>query len=156
MTFRPPASKLALTIVERMIGRKLPDALRQFLLLHDGQEPGVPMIESCPLLSAAQIATQHEMLLAVCGSRKTFDSSKTDEGIQKIPFAPAWIPIAQSADGRDYLCLDLDPAEGGRIGQVIRLSLEDDRRSHVAPSFRNLLALYLLEINPEESLGLGL
>jgi|GEM_PF-4118631 len=35
----------------------------------------------------------------------------------------------------DGLCIDLDPAPGGTVGQVIRRLHDDDRRERVAASF---------------------
>jgi hypothetical protein len=39
----------------------------------------------------------------------------------------------------DFYCLDLDPPEGGRSGQVIRVSAKLDERTVVAPSVRAYL-----------------
>src|SRR5262249_14147302 len=50
-----------------------------------------------------------------------------------------WWPITCIYGSSDYHCLDLDPAEGGVGGQVIRLADDDSRRWVRAPSFTAFL-----------------
>lgn len=44
------------------------------------------------------------------------------------------VPIALIGGETRYFCVDLDPAEGGEVGQVIHASPEDDERRVVASS----------------------
>ncbi|WP_346156657.1 SMI1/KNR4 family protein [Nonomuraea recticatena] len=56
---------------------------------------------------------------------------------------PGWIPFAETTGG-DFLAVDLDPAEGGRPGQVIRVGRNyDDGPVYVADSMTTLLRLQL-------------
>ncbi|WP_405674367.1 SMI1/KNR4 family protein [Streptomyces sp. NBC_01511] len=56
---------------------------------------------------------------------------------------PGWIPFAENGGG-DFLAVDMDPAEGGRPGQVIRIGRNhDDGPVHVADSVTALLRAQL-------------
>jgi cell wall assembly regulator SMI1 len=52
---------------------------------------------------------------------------------------PKWIPITYNESG-DHVCVDLDPAKGGRIGQVIDWWHERGATSVLADSFTEWLA----------------
>ncbi|MBO7776747.1 SMI1/KNR4 family protein [Burkholderia pseudomallei] len=49
-----------------------------------------------------------------------------------------WIPFTHDGSGI-RLCLDLDPAEGGTLGQVVRIWHDDEARELVAGSFSEWL-----------------
>ena len=49
-----------------------------------------------------------------------------------------WIPFTYQSRG-DYLCLDYDPAAGGKKGQIIRLIHDDPERSVIAGSLLDFL-----------------
>ncbi|MEP6519247.1 SMI1/KNR4 family protein [Microcoleus vaginatus] len=51
---------------------------------------------------------------------------------------PKWIPIASNLSG-DSLCLDLDPAPGGQVGQIIFMCHDDGYRGFIAKSLREWL-----------------
>ncbi len=44
--------------------------------------------------------------------------------------------------GGNHDCLDLNPADGGTVGQIITMWHDDDARKLVAPSFRDWLKQY--------------
>jgi cell wall assembly regulator SMI1 len=48
------------------------------------------------------------------------------------------VPVASNGGG-DALCVDLAPAPGGAVGQVITMSHESGERRRVAGSFAELL-----------------
>jgi hypothetical protein len=64
------------------------------------------------------------------------------EGVRAVDWCEGWIPISRSARGRDYLCIDLDPAPGGVRGQIVEYVADDSARPLVAKSFADLLSLY--------------
>ncbi|MCY1059948.1 SMI1/KNR4 family protein [Nannocystis sp. SCPEA4] len=65
-------------------------------------------------------------------------------------YSPGWIPIGCSPRGRDFLCLDFDPAKGGKAGQVILFVTDFNERFQVAPSFAELLTVFLKEAKAGE------
>ena len=46
----------------------------------------------------------------------------------------AWWPFTVIYGSSHHHCIDLDPAPGGDVGQVIVVSMKDDRRTVIAPS----------------------
>jgi cell wall assembly regulator SMI1 len=61
--------------------------------------------------------------------------------IKKIYWSPLWIPISDTGSG-DYMCIDMDPAQGGRVGQVIDTSNEVGPLAVLAVGFREFLTQY--------------
>jgi cell wall assembly regulator SMI1 len=59
---------------------------------------------------------------------------------------PQWIPLTDTCGGVDYLCVDLDPAEGGQVGQVIYIDMEVQRGKVLAGSFRAWLSNFACEL----------
>lgn len=140
--FRPPADGAAIERAERALAVKLPADYVELLRMHDGQEPGEPMVATCTLLPIEDVVEQHARLLRLFAAAEPVEASAVDAGIKKVAFSPSWIPIGRSARGRDVLCLDLDPDRGGRSGQVILLAVDDDARNLVASSVSDLLTQY--------------
>ncbi|RQQ21957.1 molybdenum cofactor biosynthesis protein MoaA [Burkholderia stagnalis] len=139
--FRGPASDEDLRALEAGLGVALPEAWRESLRLHDGQEAGrTEPFAGETLLSARQILAQwsiwHELVargdLADC-------EGEPEPGIRGDWYNLKWIPLTHNGSG-DHLCIDLDPDEGGRIGQVIRVWHDSPEREHVAESVGEWLA----------------
>ena len=65
-----------------------------------------------------------------------FDDAKAapDKGIAKAWWNSGWIPFASNGGG-DHLCLDLSPAKGGNVGQIIRIRHDDPARALMGTSF---------------------
>lgn len=60
-------------------------------------------------------------------------SVRNGDGVLKRYTHAAWIPFAQDGGGNAY-ALDLAPAEGGTVGQVIVIGPDEDFRRVLAPS----------------------
>ena len=78
----------------------------------------------------------------IFGEPEPIDEDDVGEGVRALDYCEGWIPIVQSARGRDYLCVDLDPAPGGARGQIIEYVVDDNARPLVAKSFADLLSIY--------------
>ncbi|NRO98830.1 molybdenum cofactor biosynthesis protein MoaA [Paraburkholderia sp. NMBU_R16] len=76
-------------------------------------------------------------------------SAEPDDGIKDDWYNLKWIPFTSNGAG-DHLCLDFDPAEGGTVGQVIRVWHDDDQRTLVARSFREWLHRFVVEYTDDE------
>jgi len=137
--FQPPASAQAIADAEAALGVALPDDYKQFLAIHDGQSELAPSVGLGSLLPIAKVV---EAKRSIVGQAEPIDDALADAGVRAVDYSPSWIPITRSARGRDYLCLDLDPAPGGTHGQIIEYIVDDSPRRRVANSFAELLALY--------------
>ncbi len=142
----PGASPEQIDAFERLIGRPLPEDFRQSYALHDG-EFGVPF-GGYPdyLLSLEQIAG----LLSWMRAELIPPSEYRSEPVPVAPVRPAWwseawIPIVGEGTG-DYLCIDLDPAEGGAVGQVFDWGHEYGPTRVLFPSLRGYLESYAADL----------
>jgi cell wall assembly regulator SMI1 len=137
--FNPPATAETIAKAEAELGATLPEDYKQFLALHDGQREFAPMVGLGALLPIEEVA---EARRNIFGEETPVAPEGVAEGVRPVDYCNAWIPISRSARGRDYLCIDLDPAPGGARGQIIEYVVDDDARPLVAKSFADLLSLY--------------
>lgn len=148
--FRPPANSAQLAAAEVALGHPLPEDYRRFLLVHDGQDDGAPMVHTCSLFPVTSLAAEHKALCELFPSPGDADEDLVGAGIRPVEYSPSWIPIGRSARGRDFLCLDLDPLPTGRRGQVVLVSVDFDDRPLVAASFADLLSLFFDQVQTGE------
>ena len=139
--FRGPASDEDLRALEAGLGVALPEAWRESLRLHDGQEAGrTEPFAGETLLSARQILAQWSIWRELVARGDLADcEGEPEPGIRGDWYNLKWIPLTHNGSG-DHLCIDLDPDEGGRIGQVIRVWHDSPEREHVAESVGEWLA----------------
>jgi cell wall assembly regulator SMI1 len=146
--FGPPASERELRELEESLGRALPSDYRELMLRLGGQR-FVPIDERSG--HVAQLIHGLDLLpLALArGEWRSMVEDWDDLGPGDIeadgPVKPLykhelWFPITCIFGSSQYHCLDLDPAPGGAIGQVIWMADDDERRRVVAPSFTAFFA----------------
>ena len=137
--FNPPASADAIDAAEDELGVTLPDDYKAFLLLHDGQDEFAPWVGLGALLPIAEVVRARD---GIFGEDAPVPDEQVGKGVRAVDYSQGWIPITRSARGRDYLCLDLDPAPAGARGQIIEYVVDNGARPLVAKSFADLLSLY--------------
>jgi cell wall assembly regulator SMI1 len=69
------------------------------------------------------------------------DECEHKDPIQPVWWNAQWIPIGSNSSG-DFICLDLNPAPGGNVGQVISYWHTDPDRKVLANSFRDWLTKF--------------
>lgn len=148
--FNGPADDATIATAEGALGRTLPEEYATFLHLHNGQKPYAPMVHTCSLFAVETLAENHRRLVKLFKDPASLPRDAVEEGIEPIEYSPSWIPIGSSARGRDFLCLDLAPAAGGHVGQVILIAVDDDPRELVAKDFQDFLSLYFEELQTGE------
>lgn len=151
-SLRKGTTDAKLSKLGQQIGAELPADLRSTLLLHDGQKDDgdgiIPedFVEEWGgeflLMPVAEIATAWAMWkeLTDCGEF-TGRVSNPGKGALAVWWSPGWIPFATDGGG-DYLCVDVTPAKGGTVGQVIHLKHDGGDR----PVLSKSLAKYLLKL----------
>ncbi len=143
----PPASKEAIAAAEADLGCVLPDDYKQFLAIHDGQQEASPMVRYGALLRVSELADARR---GIFNEETPIDPESAGPGVRPVSYCERWIPIGRSARGRDFLCIDLDPAPGGVVGQIIEFVVDFDERPLVARSFADLLSLYFEQVQTGE------
>jgi cell wall assembly regulator SMI1 len=131
---RPGASKAEIRLAEEQLGCIFPEPVREWFALHDGSE-SCALMEYWDLYSLSEVVSSWETLkdLFDKGIFTEFRSKPTGP-IRKEWWRPEWVPLTGEPRG-DHLCLDLAPARGGAIGQVISWVHDDSVRVIVAPTF---------------------
>lgn len=137
--WNPPATEDEIASVETQLGVVFPADYRAFLKLHNGQSDYAPMVGLGPLSKVQDIAANRGNMF---GEEMEIDAHFVGEGVRAVDYSRKWIPISVSARGRDKLCLDLDPAPGGHVGQIIEYIADAAERPLIAKSFADLLSKY--------------
>lgn len=133
--------------LERLINVKLPIDFVEFYKIHNGQAAGsAGIIEREELLSFERIKDEWQVWKDLLDSKDFEDNngpytSTPDNGIKNDWWNALWIPITYDGSGNHY-CLDLDPANQGNYGQIIRMWHDDAQRSLAANSFKEWITDY--------------
>jgi cell wall assembly regulator SMI1 len=119
------ATEGQLEALERAIGSRLPDDVRESYLLHNGTSDLLGVGEVMPLNRVEAMwqmyaAWQHENGY---GLGPDWDPRDIEGPIKPIWWSALRIPVTHNGGG-DSVMIDLDPAEGGTGGQVIWFSHE--------------------------------
>ena len=140
----PGATDDQLRALEAKLGVALPAPFAACLKIHNGQQGGAGgLFDNSEFLSTDAIADQWEIWRDLYESGD-FDGIASDPapGVRNDWWNPKWIPITRNGGG-DHYCLDLQPAAGGKAGQVITMWHDMDERRIVAPGFDAWFAAYV-------------
>lgn len=133
----PGASEQDIRAFERTIGAKLPTDVRESYKRHNGSA-GVRLLEVVGEGEWVTLneATRHwKFFQKIKPDLEAAGFLETPKGpMKKVHISPGWIPISDNSGG-DHLCIDLDPAEGGTVGQLFSYWHEYGAWRIVAPSF---------------------
>lgn len=126
---------------EEKLGLRLPEELRESYALHDGAGQIFPnaMDISFYLLPLSELTEDwkcQKQLLE--GGDFDHSRARSARGIRKLWWHTSWIPFASNGGG-DLFCIDLVPASGGVMGQVISHNHETGEHQLLAPSLRSWL-----------------
>jgi cell wall assembly regulator SMI1 len=105
---------------EQAIGLRFPADLRASYLLHDGSAGYGIFPWGYSFLSLAELVHEWQR------NRKLLahDWATSPSGpIRPVHWSTKWIPVGSNQSG-DFDCIDLDPAPGGTIGQMIAFNHE--------------------------------
>jgi cell wall assembly regulator SMI1 len=153
-SLQPPATDEQLRDAEESMGVVLPADVRACYRVHDGQRP-VPMLlrdwpdrQDVPRFLYGQQWLSLDRMVEHWRIKKglleegAFGHPGQPRGpIRPDWWHPKWVPL--TADRLGYMnCLDLAPAEGGRVGQVIYWCHDDPSRGVVAPELTDWLAQF--------------
>ncbi len=146
----PGADEEALKGLERDLGITLPDDMRASYLRHNGGHK-IKLVTSMNILPVEGIIDNWQML------RELLDDEDwatlpphyfVDEGsgwetgpIQPVWWNARWVPVATDNAG-NLTCVDLAPAPGGAVGQIIDWDHECGPSQTLFPSFLAMLRAY--------------
>jgi cell wall assembly regulator SMI1 len=151
-TLNPPAAAAALRRAEAKLGVPLPVDLAASLRVHDGQVEGVPLVPAeyggrrqrrRQIATWAELAPLDHIVRSTLQEREFMhDGAMADDAAEYEFDGPvrrdgdwSWIVFADPGSG-DRLGLDLRPAEGGQVGQVLSIVHDPSCLFVLAPSYR--------------------
>ncbi len=158
-TLSGPASAKQLAALEKELGQPVPDDLRRSWAVHDGQDDEVEehqLFADFPFYGVARARAARKegrVVAKMLGVDKQKDDlvawhalvadgiGSIDGPVKARDHHEAWLPIG-ACNGDVFRYLDLDPAPGGTLGQVIEVDPESVSWRVLAPSFGDLLARY--------------
>src|SRR5262245_22802483 len=110
----PPASRETVLDVERRIGQTLPADVTASFEIHDGQHGSAPWSFVDWRLLPTDLLVQQFELLRDLHTKGVFDGARARAHgpVRPVWWTPSWIPLLANDSG-DYLCVDVDPPEGG-------------------------------------------
>lgn len=124
---------------EATLGVELPEAARASYLVHDGS--GIMcLFPSGDYLTLDQMLGEAKMWKEILSETEFDDLDDEPVGpVQHVHFHPRWFPLTNSGGG-DYMVIDLAPAEGGKVGQLVDFSHETGPECVAAPGLAEYLA----------------
>lgn len=144
----PGITEKEIKALEASIGTTLPGEVIAFYKVHNGQSgESAGLINGEELLSLERIYDEWFVWKDLLDGRTFEDergpyTSNPQSGIKNDWWNPMWIPLTYNGSG-DHICIDLDPAEGGNQGQMIRMWHDDPERSLEAGSFKAWIENYV-------------
>jgi cell wall assembly regulator SMI1 len=135
----PGASESALVEAEAALGFSLPRELRESLAIHDGNERAFWLHEEQfgALMPLRDIVQTWQTLVELFGVGSNDASAKPPARIKRHWWHRKWAPFLHPDLG-DKTCIDLDPAKGGKRGQVFYWSHTGGPGGIIAPSYQEL------------------
>jgi cell wall assembly regulator SMI1 len=147
------ASADDIAAIEARLGFTLPDEVRESYALHDGSGEAeiLPQwsygrVNGVSLLPLDRVASEREIWVELLDDGDFEGNEATPDGpVKRDWWNRWWVPVTSNGGG-DHLCIDLDPAPSGVVGQVIDFSHESGPKSVVAPGLRTFLAAYAADL----------
>ncbi|HEY9733755.1 MAG TPA: SMI1/KNR4 family protein [Drouetiella sp.] len=132
----PGATAAEIEDVEKKLGVQLPQSMRDFYSIHNGQDDQSPsFMRGTTFLKLDQIHSEWSVWKDLLDKEVFIDFlSEPDSGIRSDWWNPKWIPLTYDGSG-NHFCLDCDPAPGGTSGQIITMWHDAPERNLQARSF---------------------
>ncbi len=143
----PGAFEADIEALEADLSVTLPESFRASLLVHNGQHGlARPLVEEWQLASVADVRREWEVMQEIYDRGAFTDTAVNPIGpVQPVWWLPQWIPFAYNGAG-DLLCLDMAPAPGGSVGQIVTFWHTQETRQVLAPDFGEWLATFAADL----------
>lgn len=140
-SLQPGATDEEIAKTEEYLGVKFPKEVKEVYKIHNGQYSGkmLGFIEGREFLSLEEIKSQWQIWKELVeGGDFEGNEGEPDGPVKPDWYNLKWIPITYNGSG-DHHCIDLDPAEGGNVGQIIEMWHDEATRTVVATNLKEWL-----------------
>lgn len=148
---RPGASAERIVELEQHLGVSLPEGLRAFLAVHDGQDGNAGLVDGALLLSVDDIRSEWDVWRSIDEDEMNADcadfmASRPEGYVKPLYVNRLWIP--QTTDGSgNHVGLDYDPGVKGTVGQVIKFGRDEDTKRVIADSFEGFVSMLVTAVD---------
>jgi cell wall assembly regulator SMI1 len=147
---RKGAAASTLAKLEAQVQRDLPEPVRAFYAVHDGQKSVCPKgifysLQFMPLARVLEAQRLWAQLVDMNDDLAYAMRSSPSGYIKPVYANPLWIPFAHDQSG-NHLGIDLDPDTEGSEGQVIVFGRDENRKRLVAQSFEEFINLFVEQL----------
>jgi cell wall assembly regulator SMI1/predicted DNA-binding WGR domain protein len=133
------ATPEAIARAEATLGLELPDDVRASYAVHDG-DGDISLFPSGEYLSLDGMLVQYKIWKELVDDGTLVSGAADPKGpIRNDDYNLNWIPLTHDGGG-DHMLIDLDPAEGGKVGQLINFSHEGGPEEVAAPNLAEYLS----------------
>ena len=145
-------SDASLIEFEVKLQEKIPEDFKKFYKIHNGQDrDGEYLVDGEELLSIERILEEWNVWKGILDSNGFQENgvqytSEPEKGIKNDWWNNKWIPITYDGGG-NHICIDLDPTEDGKRGQIIRMWHDSPERELIANSFKEWIGNYSENLN---------
>lgn len=149
-TLNAGATDAQIAEAEATLAIQFPEDMKAAYRIHNGQANNdYGLMDGREFLSLARIVDEWQVWKELLDDG-TFQTDEGEDqgcapalGIRNVWWSAQWIPLTYDGSG-NHDCLDMSPAEGGTVGQIITMWHDDPIREIVAPSFQAWLQQYAL------------
>ena len=153
MSLNAPADEKMLSDLENHIGVRLPESVKGFLAVHNGQNESIysGLIYGELLLSVEGIkrcwddwrGIDEEDMNNDCAE---FMASEPEGFIKPVYTNRKWIPLSHDVSG-NHIGIDYDPDSKGTIGQIIKFGRDEDTKVLLADNFESFIKNFVLKLD---------
>ena len=143
----PPATDAQIAALESALGVSLPREFVACLQVHNGQSGSAGgLFDNAEFLSTDAILEQWTVWKELLDAGE-FDgiTSEPGAGVRNNWWNPRWIPFTHDGGG-NHSCVDLNPAQGGTVGQVVAMWHDAGERERLATSFDAWFRGYVADV----------
>jgi cell wall assembly regulator SMI1 len=149
--FADGATAAEVEATESILGFRLSEDVRESYLIHNGNMGHSGVFENQLFLPLEEVI-RHWRLWSEGLARGRFKGLKPPQRIGPIKdtwWNARWVPITDSGSG-DHICVDMDLASGGSVGQIIRTNHEVGPLRVLASGFREFLKQFADDLEAGE------
>lgn len=142
--------------LENIIKKQFPDDFKAFYKIHNGESThSNGIMKGEEFLSMERILEEWNVWKDLLESNSFIDDDDDDfvgdpdSGIKDNWWNINWVPFTYDGNGNS-ICIDLDPSDEGKYGQIIRVWHDDPLRELLADSFTEWIQDYVSQLENNE------